>query len=280
MSDEQEGQVRLPASNYPDGTIICHYAAPEAKWRVIKHNRSTEDDSIITVEIQKIGGELNRGTATIAADCTSYIAVGGRLRGRMRTRAAMQRRAAATPPDTEAITPDTEAITPKKPEIIPVNWPSPPANKTAKKKIPANKPSTVGPRSKGEHKRGKPTVPITSLKLDPRNPFGYGSRIHAYFQAFLNGGGKTTYGQMVSSCVALSERIGVEDDEVAIRRDLNNQTHQWQDGKWGLRITRDNSVCQKGPSGRLAKGEHDKVIFTCVEVEGHTWDEHIASHRR
>ena len=275
MPDVSEAQVRLPISNYPIGTIISHHGVPDIRWRVIKHHRELEGGPITKVDIQKIGGDLNRGTVTLNADNDAYVAIGGRLRGRMRQRAMQQRRAAATPPETDAAT-----TTQGKPRIKPVTKAVTPAAKKPKDKDAVRAAKPTGSRSKGVHARGKPTVPITSLKLDHRNPFDHGSRIHAYFQAFLEGKGKTTYGQMVACCLELGEKFGVEDSEEAIRRDLNNQTHQWRDGKWGLKVTRDDSKCQKGKGGRLAKGEHDNVVFTCVDVEGHPWDEHLASHRR
>jgi hypothetical protein len=276
MLDGTDGQIRLPVSNYPVGTIVCHYAGPDIRWRLLKHNRDEEDGPIKTVTLQRVGGEFNRGVAIVDADCDSYLAVGGRLRGRMRQRAMQQRRAAATPPN-------EDVVNPKKAEARPISRAKradKPAKPTPKAAVEPTNTKIFGPRSKGVHSRTKASVPITSLKLDPRNPFGHGSRIHAYFKALLDGNGRATYGQMVAECLSCCEEWGVEDTEKGIRRDLNNQTHQWQKGKWGLLVTRDDSRCQRGRSGRLAKGEHDKVVFTCVAVDGHSWDEHLASHRR
>jgi hypothetical protein len=272
MPIENEDQIRLPISNYPVGTIICHHASEDVRWRVVKHLRDVDDGPIVNVKIQRIGGDLNRGVATVDPDCENYLAVGGRMRGRMRTRELARSRAqkssvinidvAKAKKDNDGGKPRKTTKAAKKGEASPV------AKRAAGKS---------GTKSKGKHFRGKPKVPITDLKLDGRNPFDYGSRIHGYYQALLDDDGTTTYGRMVETCVELSQTFGISDTEAAIRRDLNNQTHQWQDGKWGLLVSRDDSNCRKGKSGRLAKGEHDKVIFSCIEVEGVPWKEHVAS---
>ena len=277
MPGVSEDQVKLPISNYPLGQIIRHESSPDVRFRVKSYNVDDTTGEIKTVVIQIIGGGLNRGEATVDADNQTYVAVGNKLRGRMRARAAIAKRAAAQPP--AAVT--TE---PKKPQPRTVDRSQAPkaTKETAPKPPKAPKPAKgMGTKSKGKHYRSKPSVPITDLKLDPRNPFDHGSRIHAYFQAMLDNKGRASYGQMVTRCLELTEAYGVTDDnEDLIRRDLNNQTHQWQKGKWGLTVSRDDSKCQKGKGGRLAKGEHDRVVFACTMVGDKPYAEHVASKRR
>lgn len=98
------------------------------------------------------------------------------------------------------------------------------------------------------------------------NPYPANSRLHAYLSAFVAGDGRATYRGMVRRCLDMMRRADVEDDELRIRRDLNNQTFQWERGRWGLTVTKDDTMCLRVRSGRLVRGEHDRVRFTCTMV--------------
>lgn len=116
--------------------------------------------------------------------------------------------------------------------------------------------ATPTAKSKGKRVRGEPTVPVEKLALDRRNPFAYGGRIHAFFQAFLNGKGVATLDEMTQACLDLSEAYGITDTKEAIRRDLLNQVWNWSQGKWGLTVTRDPEVRSR---------------YTCIRVQGEPW---------
>jgi len=118
-----------------------------------------------------------------------------------------------------------------------------------------------------------PTRIISPSEVDPRNPFSPDFRMHGYFQAFLDGDGTATYGDLIRRCVEMSERFVINDCIESIRRDLNNQTWNWQRGKWGLLVTKDDSMCQKTTGGHIIKSDRDKVTFTCIEVQGRPWSD-------
>lgn len=131
--------------------------------------------------------------------------------------------------------------------------PKPPAAPKAAAKAPT-----------GQKVRGNPTIPAAELKLDRRNPFGYDGRIHAFFQAFLDGKGTATLDEMTQTCVDLSETYGITDTREAIRRDLLNQVWNWSKGKWGLTVTRDPEVRSR---------------YTCTHVKGVPWAEAVGRKR-
>lgn len=112
------------------------------------------------------------------------------------------------------------------------------------------------------------TRAISESEVDPRNRFDPEGRLYGYFQAFLDGGGRATYGEIMGSCLRLSAEFGIVDSSKAIQRDLNNQTWNWLQGRWGLLVTRDDSMCEKTCSGCPIKADRDRVEFTCVEVQG------------
>ena len=125
-------------------------------------------------------------------------------------------------------------------------------------------PNAKAPKKSGTKGRSLPTVPLESLKLDRRNPFEYHTRIHAYFQAILDGKGAATVDQMEAKCVELNATYGIT-DTADIRHDLNNQTAAWRKGKWGLTV------------GRDAK---DRMKFRCTAVRGVPWGEAVGNKRR
>lgn len=273
MADTQDGSVRLALGEYPLGTTVAHWKFPDVKFRVLKQTMGA-DGQVETVTLQRTGGKFNRALAHHPGTCVDYIAEPGRALSRKLQRAVQNAaaKAAAVPADappegaapTKRRTPDKQA--PAKP--IP-----PPDKPPAKRRPPATKVPKVK-RDRGgsiNQKRGDPSRQISEVKLDPRNPFEYAGRMHGYFQAFLDGGGRATYGELMASCLSLSAEFGIVDDEKSIQRDLNNQTWNWQRGKWGLLVTRDDSMCEKTAGGHPVKADRDRVVFTCVEVQGRPW---------
>ena len=125
-------------------------------------------------------------------------------------------------------------------------------------------PKGKAPKATASKGRSLPTVPLASLKLDRRNPFGYETRIHAYFQAILDGKGAATVDQMEAKCIELNATYGIT-DAANIRHDLNNQTAAWRKGKWGLTVGRD---------------AQDRMKFRCTAVKGVTWAEAVGSRRK
>ena len=101
---------------------------------------------------------------------------------------------------------------------------------------------------------------------DPRNPFDPKSRVHAYFQALLDGNGRATYAEMVERC----HEFRTDDDVMTIRRDLNNQMHSWGQGRWGITVITDDSAMRRA-SGERARGCLDRMLLTCTEVNGVPW---------
>lgn len=275
MPDMPDGSVCLALGEYPLNTIVAHHSTPNTKWKIVSQKMG-DDGEVETVILQRMGGQLNRSSAEKLASCSDYFAEPGRNLSRKLSRAiqaAAEKKAAAatggaekkaTKPSSKRATKSTEGDKPKPP---------------AKRRAPATtKPRS--PRSKGGSQvRGEPTIPISEVKLDPRNPFEYSGRMHGYFQAFLDGDGKATYGELMASCTSLSEQFGISDRPDAIRRDLNNQTWNWLQGRWGLLVTRDDSMCEKTASGNPTKEYRDLVVFTCVEVQGVPWKEAVGRRR-
>lgn len=125
-------------------------------------------------------------------------------------------------------------------------------------------------------KRGTPTSALP--QIDPRNPFDPAGRMHAYFQAFIDGGGVTSYDQLVETCLRISEQAGISDDVAAIKRDLNNQLWNWKHGRWGLLITEDTRRCKRSQLGNLTRKSRNRRRFFCIEVQGIPWNQVVVDH--
>ena len=283
MPETPDGSVRLALGEYPLGTTVAHRDFPDIKWRVVKQVTG-DDGQVETVTLQRVGGKFNKTVVDASANCRQYIAESGRSLSRKLARAVQAAAAKAATTVSDPVVEDAGvAVAPVVPDVKPrVDKPKPSAPKQPVKR---RAPATTKPNAKAagggsaSQVRGIPTVPISEVKLDHRNPFEYKGRMHGYFQAFLDGGGKATYGDLMRSCVRLSDEFGIQDKEKAIQRDLNNQTWNWQQGKWGLLVTKDDSMCQKTAGGHPVKGDRDRVVFTCVEVQGVPWSDAVAAKR-
>ena len=117
---------------------------------------------------------------------------------------------------------------------------------------------------------------VPKFQPNPKNPFATQSRIYAYFEEFLQGQGAAMCGDLVKSCLALTEEMGGTDHEVMIRTDLNNQVRMWLQGKWGLMVQACDWLVRKDESGCPLRGERDKRILRVVVVRGIPWDAFIA----
>ena len=276
MPEMPDGSVCLALGEYPLNTIVAHHSTPDIKWKIVSQKMG-DDGEVETVMLQRMGGQLNRSSAEKLASCSDYFADPGRNLSRRLSRAiqaASEKKAAAEStdgPEKKATKPSSKRTT----KSAGSDKQKPPVKRRA--------PATTKPRSPrskgGSQVRGEPTIPISEVKLDPWNPFEYSGRMHGYFQAFLDGSGKATYGELMASCMSLAEQFGISDTKEAIRRDLNNQTWNWLQGKWGLLVTRDDSMCEKTASGNPKKEYRDRVVFTCVEVRGVPWEEAVGRRR-
>ena len=131
-------------------------------------------------------------------------------------------------------------------------------------------------RSTAPHQVRSAATHIPASAIDPRNPFDVHGRMYAYFEAFLEGNGRTSFGQLLQKCLEINEQFGIEDADTMIRRDLINQVHQWRNGHWGLTVATDDTPAKRGASGRLHCGEIDNVIYEVTHIKGKSWKKFLA----
>ena len=119
--------------------------------------------------------------------------------------------------------------------------------------------------ARGNRNTSAPTISNRFVRDDripsSRRP---GGRFYCYALVLLDNGGTASFEDLVKGCFKLrTKKFKIEDEtEVGIKRDLTNQVHQWQEGNWGMTVTKDVSDCELDASGKPTRGESGKVKYT------------------
>jgi len=108
-------------------------------------------------------------------------------------------------------------------------------------------------------------VSVGKFKPDPRNPFPVGGRLHGYFQPFIDGGGEASYDDLWKSYIRIKGllRMGGDETEESVKRDLDNHFSAWMSDKVGprglhLRIERIDNV------GRVPRGKKGAMRYRLI----------------